>query len=687
MPNRPRKTEPSPRKAALVKKSITPEHSRALDRIMNATRPSAVRPFAPSSAPEPPDMKQPKRNGKHSTPAELCKKAEARAKPFAQLQQTWDNWGIIDINTTTGGRLFTPKMVHPRGPHDIAKAIRDAEAAGTTIRALGSGWSFSDAVLPQITPVPITEVVLEKLEVVTGTATPPKVARMLEKNFGRGLDTTGYASSLQEHLSSLLLDGVDATQLFFVEAGIKLSDLNALLDHQRPRLALKTLGGSAGQSLAGAISTGTHGGDFDRAPIADSVRAIYLIASGGTHHWIEPKKPITDPAKIQALFPCIRLENIHFDDEMFRAALVSMGAMGVIYALIIDVVRQFSLVQWNRWRTWGQLTKEAGPTLGRAVDGSWSGINDFLSAHFKKNQSPNQFLQVVINPIPNNNGSNNCYVTNRVQVPLQLVPSGPTPKDLSTLSKDDLINAIKACPEMNNLGSIVAFGFANISGSTIIDQARSLINFCKSYGYFWAIRAVIGFILQESFPASNVIEVFGGLPPDAQRHTRQHAAPGPRVDVGFEIMTGGVFGGAKLPVVSMEAAFEFSKAILFIDLMLQQFNLIGVAQNKYPAGYISLRATGQTDALLGMQQFKRTGHVEISLLDTSDDEGWVETAEKVALGLGGILHWGQSNGRMTAADVKKRFGSSLANWNEVRKKLNGNSTTFVNTFMKRLGLV
>jgi len=152
-------------------------------------------------------------------------------------------------------------------------------------------------------------------------------------------------------------------------------------------------------------------------------------------------------------------------------------------------------------------------------------------------------------------------------------------------------------------------------------------------------------------------------------------------------MTGGVFGGAKLPVVSMEAAFEFSKAILFIDLMLQQFNLIGVAQNKYPAGYISLRATGQTDALLGMQQFKRTGHVEISLLDTSDDEGWVETAEKVALGLGGILHWGQSNGRMTAAQVKQRFGPSLVKWNEVRKKLNGDSTTFVNTFMKRLGLV
>src|SRR5207249_3726706 len=81
----------SPREAARVKKSIMPEHRRALDRIRAATRPSAVRPLAPSSAPEPADIKRPKRNGKQSTPAELCKKAEARAKPFAQLQQTWDN--------------------------------------------------------------------------------------------------------------------------------------------------------------------------------------------------------------------------------------------------------------------------------------------------------------------------------------------------------------------------------------------------------------------------------------------------------------------------------------------------------------------------------------------------------------------------------------------------------------------
>ena len=37
------------------------------------------------------------------------------------------------------------------------------------------------------------------------------------------------------------------------------------------------MGGSSGQTLAGAISTGTHGGDKFIAPLADSVVAIHLI--------------------------------------------------------------------------------------------------------------------------------------------------------------------------------------------------------------------------------------------------------------------------------------------------------------------------------------------------------------------------------------------------------------------------
>jgi hypothetical protein len=51
--------------------------------------------------------------------------------------------------------------------------------------------------------------------------------------------------------------------------------------------AFSTLGGAGGQTVVGALSTGTHGGDFDRPPIADSVVALHVVVDGGKHVWIE----------------------------------------------------------------------------------------------------------------------------------------------------------------------------------------------------------------------------------------------------------------------------------------------------------------------------------------------------------------------------------------------------------------
>src|ERR1700730_11482523 len=68
-----------------------------------------------------------------------------------------------------------------------------------------------------------------------------------------------------------------------------------------------TLGGAGGQTVVGALSTGTHGGDFDRPPLADDVVALHLVADGGKHYWIEKgrtatSKPFTDEAKLRALY-------------------------------------------------------------------------------------------------------------------------------------------------------------------------------------------------------------------------------------------------------------------------------------------------------------------------------------------------------------------------------------------------
>jgi FAD/FMN-containing dehydrogenase len=203
---------------------------------------------------------------------------------------------------------------------------------------------------------------------------------MFSSHFGYTIDTAALDQSLQKLLPDVIADDRKSASFFFVEAGMTLNFLNILLDSQTPRVALNTMGGASAQTIAGAISTGTHGGDFDRQPLADSVRAIYLVGAGGAHHWIEPANPITAPEKIQATFPCIPAENVHYDDDFFRAALVSMGAMGVIYAVILEVVPQYSLMEWNKWSTWEDLNAESGPDFTSLFNGSWSGLADFLVA-------------------------------------------------------------------------------------------------------------------------------------------------------------------------------------------------------------------------------------------------------------------------------------------------------------------
>src|SRR5207247_157927 len=90
--------------------------------------------------------------------------------------------------------------------------------------------------------------------------------------------------------------------LFHVEAGMRLYQLYCLLDagddtiadsiattlpQYKGPWAMETLGGAGGQTIVGAISTGTHGGDVHLPPIGDSVQAIHLVGTEGRQYWIE----------------------------------------------------------------------------------------------------------------------------------------------------------------------------------------------------------------------------------------------------------------------------------------------------------------------------------------------------------------------------------------------------------------
>jgi hypothetical protein len=606
-----------------------------------------------------------------------CAAIQAVSHPKEADLVPWTNWGIIDAQSLQLGSCSIRKMFSPTNSYEISSAIRQAEADGRTLRALGSGWSFSDAALPQETDVDPAQL----FELATGS--PP-----ISKFFGYAVQPDGFTSSLQYLLPRILRADVNMSSVFFVEAGIKLHDLNELLNSHVPPVALKTLGGSDGQCLGGAISTGVHGSDYDRPPLADSVGAIYLIGAGGVHHWIEPaSRQITDLAKIVATFPCIAAANCHYDDGMFNAALVSMGSMGVIYAVVLDVVEQYALIQFNIRSTWEKILADSAGDLFQGL-ASGAPIDNFLDQFFQSHTWPlfpaARSLQILINPIHNDDGTHNCYASIRFEVPLRLmppdlaVPSGVQPGGFPSITNDDISSAIQSSPEWG-VGPAIAFAGAQVTGSTQFQTAQNLISFCKSYSYFWAIRAIIDLVYQKSCPL-----------------TQDPIPPLPQIDIGYKVMAGGTALGTNFTpfqISSFESAFSLQQAISYVNSLLASFDA-GVDLKTYPTGYLSLRTCGRTGALMGMQQFGRqggstalseaTGTVEMSMLGNSDGFDLIRQAERLALSMNGILHWGQSNGLMNANDVKQRF-PNLPAWQAVQQKLGG--TTFTNLFMKRCGLV
>jgi hypothetical protein len=181
--------------------------------------------------------------------------------------------------------------------------------------------------------------------------------------------------------------------------------------------AFRTLGGAGGQTVFGALTTGTHGGDFRDPPIADSVLAMHLVADGGKHYWIERRprghtSPMTEDAKLRALYGDARYGgpdnfDIRRDSNLFNAVLMSAGRFGVVYSIVIGAVRQYSLHEQRRLRTWQEvkslIANPAGPLFNLPAGGT----------------GRQKFLQIAVCLTTHDNFRKNlCGITRRWNVPL-----------------------------------------------------------------------------------------------------------------------------------------------------------------------------------------------------------------------------------------------------------------------------
>lgn len=104
-----------------------------------------------------------------------------------------------------------------------------------------------------------------------------------------------------------------------VQAGIRLRQLNALLPEHG--LGLSNLGCIAEQSIAGATATGTHGTGIRFGNLATQVVALRLVTGAGE----------------------VRELSAERDPELFSAARVGLGALGIVSSVTLQCEPAFRL--------------------------------------------------------------------------------------------------------------------------------------------------------------------------------------------------------------------------------------------------------------------------------------------------------------------------------------------------------
>lgn len=185
------------------------------------------------------------------------------------MGRTWSNWA--------GNQTARPLSIEsPRSVDELAALVSKASSRGERVKVVGSGHSF--------TPAAVTD------------------GRLVEISQLSGITRVDRASGRVT-----------------VGAGTTLSDLNVML--HREGLAMPNLGDIAYQTVAGAISTSTHGTGRTLPGLAAQVESMVLIDGAGRTVQVGGGE----------------------NDRLLRAARVSVGSLGAIAEVTLQTVPAFRL--------------------------------------------------------------------------------------------------------------------------------------------------------------------------------------------------------------------------------------------------------------------------------------------------------------------------------------------------------
>ncbi|MEU6980982.1 MULTISPECIES: D-arabinono-1,4-lactone oxidase [unclassified Streptomyces] len=189
-----------------------------------------------------------------------------------------------------------------------------------------------------VTSRPVREVSPASAEELADTVRKAAEDGLRVKTVGTGHSFTSIAATDGVLVRPHLLTGIRRidreAMTVTVESGTPLKRLNVAL--AREGLSLTNMGDIMEQTVAGATSTGTHGTGRDSASIAAQIRALELVTADGH------------------LMTCSPTEN----PEVFAAARIGLGALGVVTALTFAVEPVFLLTAREEPMSFDQVTSE-----------------------------------------------------------------------------------------------------------------------------------------------------------------------------------------------------------------------------------------------------------------------------------------------------------------------------------------
>ena len=221
----------------------------------------------------------------------------------------WKNWHeTVRADIKGVYNLWYPADMPPYGAdtinrctRQIQRAIAEAKARGYPAKALGHGWSLSEAA--------------------TTTGAMIDIARL-----------NAMKPLRNDQLDPAYPGSRDPNALWLIQGGAYISEINRMIEADQWGRTIPTSGAANGQTIVGATSTGTHGSVLTSGALHDHIVAIHLLAGPTNEYWLERASyPVLKPSLASALGATVIR-----DDTIFNAVVLGLGAFGVVTDVVLE---------------------------------------------------------------------------------------------------------------------------------------------------------------------------------------------------------------------------------------------------------------------------------------------------------------------------------------------------------------